>query len=982
MKEWIKKYQEQIVIVIISIIAFTIGYLAVGLLKSLLVIGIADIIYVGSIVMKDKKGKVKTVKNSTKQTKVKKKSNKKAIFIKIFKGIIIFILICMIIGMIAAVIFWNRIVNNAPEFKESNLYKTESTIVYDSNGVIITKLGAEKREKVTYDQLPEVLVNAIIATEDSRFFEHNGFDLPRFLVASVQQVIRKSGGGASTLTMQVAKNNFTDTVQTLDRKFTDIYLSIFQIEKRYTKKEIIEFYVNSNYLGGGAYGVEQACLNYFGKHAKDINLSEAAMIAGLFQAPVSYDPYLYPENTEERRQTVLYLMKRHGYITDEEYDIALKLTVDKIVVQNENNNSNEYSAFIDTVVAEVIKDTGNNPYNTPMEIYTTLDIEKQNVINDIMNGKTFDWENDLVQAGISIIDVNTGSILAIGAGRNRTGEMQWNFATMGSRQIGSTSKPLFDYAVGIEYNNWSTYTPFTDEKYQYSNGIPIYNWDRSYGNTINHETFMTLRTALTQSRNIPALKAFQSNNNSNIYSFVTSLGLSPELEGNIVHEAHAIGGYTGETPVSLSAAYAAFSNGGYYITPHSYTKIIYRQDNSTYNKEITKTKVMSEETAYMMTSLLQSSGQYGLGAQNYMNGAIYGAKTGTSNYSDETIALKNYPSNAVNDLWIAGITPDYSIAIWYGYDQYYDGYTSTVSTISHRKIFQAIGKSIFNRNSYWRKPSGVIEVEVEYESYPAKLPSEFTPSNKRVTELFKSGTEPTEVSERYSKLKNVTELNSTIKDDTLTLTWKAIDTPYAINEKIIDEYLNSLYTDKSSREKAKNEIINYNNNTFGQLVYKVYSKDKNGELTLIKTTNDTSITITGITNSSPNTYIVKSAYENFAANMSDGTEIEIDLSSLKVNLDVKLNGDNIVNLKLNEKYIEQGVIAKVDNKEIKLNDNELKIEIKNSKNEKVTKIDTSKEESYTITYSISYKNVSEQLTRKVIVKKDVTDNSNNNDKEN
>ncbi len=966
MKNVIHKYREEIAIGIISLIAFIAGIMGIGFIKSFLIVGIADTIYVGSIIM-NKKKKTKT-KSNNKQN-IKKNSNKKKIVIKILKGIIIFGLIVFIIAMIAAIIFWKKIVDTAPEFDEKNLYRSESTIIYDSNGVIRAKLGSEKREKITYDQLPEVLVNAIVATEDSRFFEHNGFDLPRFLVASVKQVLHQGGGGASTLTMQVAKNNFTDTSQTIKRKFTDIYMSIFQIEKRYTKKEIIEFYVNSNYLGGGAYGVEQACLNYFGKSAKDINLSEAAMIAGLFQAPVSYDPNNNPELTESRRKTVLYLMKRHGYINDEEYNVALKLTVDKILIEkNTTSNSNDYQGFIDTVVEEVLKDTGMDPYSTPMEIYTTLDTAKQDVINNIMNGTTYTWENDLVQAGISVIDSKTGAIVAVGAGRNK-GERQYNFATMINKQIGSTSKPLYDYATGIEYLNWSTYTPFTDEEYSYSNGTGMSNWDRRYGNTMTGETFMTLRTAMAQSRNIPALKAFQSNKNSNIYNFVKSVGLSPEENNGIVHEAHAIGGYTGESPLTLSAAYAAFSNGGYYITPHSYTKVVFRDTNKTYEKEIKTTRVMSEETAYMMTSLLQSSAKYGLGGQSYINGAIYGAKTGTSNYSDTTIKLKGYPSNAVNDLWVAGVSPDYSIAVWYGYKQNYDGYTSTVNTIAHRKIFQAVAKGVFNRNSNWTKPEGVIEVEVEYESYPAKLPSAYTPSDKKVTELFKKGTEPTEVSERYNKLANVTELKGELKNKTLTLTWKAIETPYAINETKIDEYLNSLYSSDKFKAAAKNKLIIYNNSVFGNLVYKVYSKDENG-LKLIKTTSETNIKIENITNSSPSTYVVKSSYEKFTSNMSDGTEVKIDLSSIKETITASLKGDSTINLKINDKFTDEGIIVKEGSKTVTLDKDDLTTVIKNSKGETVKSIDTKKEETYTITYNISYKDFSKTLTRKVVIEKD------------
>lgn len=975
MKNVINKYKEEIIVGIISIVAFIVGFMGIGFIKSFLIIGIADLFYIGSIIMSKKRKKTGTnnlKKNNKKNNKTKNKTKKKKIFIYIIKGIILLALTMFILAMIFAMLFWKNIVDNAPVFDEKNLYRKESTIIYDVNGVIRAKLGAEKREKITYDQLPEVLVNAIVATEDSRFFEHNGFDLPRFLVASLNQVLHKGGGGASTLTMQVAKNNFTDTTQTIKRKFTDIYMSIFQIEKRYTKKEIIEFYINSNYLGSGAYGVEQACLNYFGKSAKDINVSEAAMIAGLFQSPVSYDPAINPELTESRRKIVLYLMKRHGYISEEEYEIALKLTVDKILKERATNNgSNIYQGFIDTVVEEVYKDTGEDPYKTPMEIYTTLNPDKQELINGIMTGETFNWENEYVQAGISVIESKSGAIVAVGAGRNK-GERQYNFATMINKQIGSTSKPLYDYAIGIEYLNWSTYTPFTDEEYSYSNGIGMSNWDRKYGNTITGETFMTLRTAMTQSRNIPALKAFQANKNSNIYNFVKSVGLSPEESNGIVHEAHAIGGYTGESPLTLSAAYAAFSNGGYYITPHSYTKVVFRDTNKTYEKQIKTTRVLSEETAYMMTSLLQSSAKYGLGSQSYINGATYGAKTGTSNYSDATIKANGYPSNAVNDLWIAGISPDYSIAVWYGYNKNYKGYTSTVNTIAHRKIFQAVAKGVFSRTSKWTKPQGVVEVEVEYESYPAKLPSEFTPADKKVTELFKKGTEPTEVSERYSKLANVTNLKAELKDKTITLTWNAIDTPYAINESIINNYLNSLYSSDKFKSEAKNNIINYNNSTFGSLVYKVYTKTESG-LQLIKTTSENSVKIENVTYNSPTTYVVKSSYEKFASNISDGTEVKIDLSSLKEVITASLKGKETINLKIDDEYKDEGIIIKEGTKEIKTDKDNLTTIIKNSKNEEVKSIDTKKEETYTITYNIKYKDFSKTLTRKVIVKKDKVD---------
>jgi len=967
MKKFIKEYKEQIVVFIISLIAFIVGFNAVGLIKSLIIIGIADLFYIFSILIKKKNKKPKEKINQNKEQNGKKKKKKKVKIIKIF---IIFFLLCFIFAMIAASLFWMHIVNNAPKFDPQNLYRAEASIIYYADGEIMAKLGTEKREKITYNEIAEVLVNAIVATEDSRFFQHNGFDLPRFLVASVKQVLGKGGGGASTLTMQVAKNNFTDTEQTITRKFTDIYLSIFQIEKKYTKQEIIEFYVNAPYLGSGAYGVEQACQTYFGKSAKDINLAEAALIAGLFQLPSTYDPNINPEYAETRRQTVLYLMKRHGYITDEEYEIALKMTVDKLLVKKDaTSDSDAIQAAIDTVVQEVINDTksvenegGLNPYNVPMEIYTTIEKDKQQYITDIMNGKTYSWENEHVDAGISVLDIKTGSIVAVGAGRHRTGQLQYNTATMLNKQIGSTAKPLFDYAPGIEYQNWSTYTPFIDEEYAYSDGTKISNWDRKFNG------LMTLRTALAQSRNIPALKAFKSNKNSNIKNFITSLGLSPELEGGIVHEAHSIGGYTGESPLTMSAAYAAFGNGGYYITPHSYTKIVFRDTNETLEKKITKTRVMSEDTAYMMTSLLQSSAQYGLGAQYHIGGAIYGAKTGTTNYDANTIKAWKFGPDSVNDLWVTGVSPDYSISVWYGYKERTKenaAYTSNSYTISHRKLFQTVARGIFKKGSNWVQPNGVVSVEIEAETYPAKLPSANTPADKRVVELFKKGTEPTEISDRYDTLADVSNLQGKLNDNTLTLSWTEVK-PNAISEDWINNYLNSLYTHEETKIAAKDALLKYNADTFGNLVYKIYSKDKDGNLKQIGSTDKTTFDLK-VTSSSATDYVVKTSYEKFAANISNGASVTVDLSDISDPITVKLNGDDEINMTVGSKYIDQSVTVMEGTKDVteKLSSSELKITIKDPNGKEVKTIDTSKESSYTITYVINYKKFSKTLTRTV-----------------
>lgn len=972
----ILKNKENILILVISLIAFIAGCLAVGWLIALCIIGVADLVLFLPNFLQTRKKKRTTTKKTFVKNATKNKTNKKNKIKNILKIILI---ICFVMGIIVVAVcgaFAYHIIKNAPEFNPDNLYRQESSILYKPDGTIMAKLGAEKREKITYDELPEVLVDAIVATEDSRFFQHNGFDLPRFLKASVKQVLTHRGGGASTLTMQVVKNNFTSTDQTVTRKFTDIYMAIFQVEKNYTKKQIIEFYVNAPYLGSGAYGVEQACQTYFGKSAKDINLAEAALIAGLFQAPDSYDPNRNPELSEQRRKQVLYLMERHGYITSEERKIAEVLTVDKLLYSSPSTQVDDYQAFIDTVVYEVMNDTksekykkGKSPYVYPMEIWTTIDPDKQTHINKIMNGETFEWENDAVDAGIAVVDVNTGAIVAVGAGRHRNGELQGVNATQLIKQIGSTSKPLFDYGPGIEYENWSTGKLFMDEEYSYSNGTKINNWDRKYNG------LMTLREALAQSRNIPALKAFQQNDKENIKSFVTSLKLNPDIDASgLLHEAHSIGGYDGESPLTMATAYAAFGNGGYYITPHSYTKIVDRDTGEVTEKKIEKIRVMSEETAYIMTNLLQSSAQGGLYNQAYINGAVYGAKTGTSNYPQAVFdSCKNYPGDAINDLWVNGVSPDYAISVWYGYKIRTCDYTSTAYSAGHRRLFQAVGKGIFRTGVNWTKPAGVVEVEIEKETNPIKLPSEFTPTNMRITELFKRGTEPTEVSDRYNTLANVTNLKSSIKGKTLTLSWDAVK-PDTISEEAITAWARSLASSESGVNQLINNRKNANSAELGTIVYQVYSKDTKGELTLLKTTDQTTLDIT-VNSKSPTTYVVKTAYTNFKANISSGAETKISLEEVETVITTELVGQKTITLTVGDTmYKEPSPAVTVLEDLTNVTDKAtIKKTIKNKAGKEITVSDmkTDKEETYTITYSITYKKFTDTLTRTIVIKEKV-----------
>ena len=271
---------------------------------------------------------------------------------------ILVIIMFILVGIFAiGISFLLYIVIMAPEFDVEKLYTKEASIIYDSSGNEIARLGTENRQRVSYDDIPEVFVDALVATEDSRFFQHNGVDLARFIKATLGQLLGHSGaGGASTLTMQIVKQRITSSessgIEGIIRKFTDMYISVFKIEKKYTKEQIIEYYVNIPGLGSNTFGIQQASEKYFDKSISEVTLPEAALLAGLFQAPSAYNPYNYPEKAEQRRNQVLNLMQRHGYITKEECENAKKISVTSLLA-NKAAANNPNQGFINTVIDEV-----------------------------------------------------------------------------------------------------------------------------------------------------------------------------------------------------------------------------------------------------------------------------------------------------------------------------------------------------------------------------------------------------------------------------------------------------------------------------------------------------------------------------------------------------------------------------------------------------------------------------------------------------
>ena len=805
-----------------------------------------------------------------KKLKFKKIKGKEATLSVILIAGIAFISIMLIFALF--------IIITSPDFDKEKLYSKESSVLYYNDGKTeLARLGQYDRVLVNYDELPEVLIDAIVATEDSRFFQHSGLDVARFIKASFGQLMGNSAaGGASTLTMQVAKqtysNKATEGIKGIVRKFQDIYMAVFKLESSYTKEEIIEFYVNSQWFGStgslnnsGFAGVEQACQNFFGKSVKDISLAEASIIAGMFQNPNYYNPYTHPDNLRKRQKTVLTLMVNHGYITNEEKEAVLSIPIESLLVKKETSTSGDSRAAVDYVINEIEKDTGYDLREVAMKVVTTIDKDSQDVLNKLEKGEIYEFPNEYIQEGIAITDMETGGIAAISGGRNY-GARGTNRATT-KRQPGSTAKILFDYGPYIEYLNGSPASLFLDEATTYSNGTAIKNADGKYYG------LMTMRDALAASRNIPALRAFQAvyeENPDYIKDFVKSLGID---YGDELYESASIGGFDGVSPIQMSAAYAAFGRGGYYIEPSSYTEATLLENGKTFTHKSEKVKVMSEETAYMITDMLITAAQRGVGGVS-VSGTQIAAKSGTTNLDKATTEKLGIPASATRDAWNITYSSEYSIALWIGYDvnssEHY--LTSTIGGRVRNAVMKAVGSRVYSKNKTFSKPSGIIEVEVEKETFPTELPSAYTPDSLKYTEIFKEGTEPTEVSDRFEKLASPTNGSYTNNGTQIKLKWNGVSTPNASDTSYLQEYFNKYYD--TSASKYYEQRISYNNSYIGSFGYSIYEKKQDGTLTLIGRTENTNYTVTNYSSENV-TYVVKSQYSLFTANTSDGLEIKV-----------------------------------------------------------------------------------------------------------
>ena len=672
-------------------------------------------------------------KKGPKKSGKKPRKNTKSLIARIF--LIVLSLAC--VAFLAGVgLFWFY-AKDAPALTDKALDATVSSKLYTQDGELFEDLGAEKREKISANELPKTLENAIVSVEDRRFYKHIGIDPVRIIGSAVSNFTSGGLQGGSTLTQQLIKLSYFSTNasdQTLKRKTQEAWMAV-RLEQKKSKQEILTYYVNKVYMSNGLYGMETASEMYFGKKLGDLSLPQTALLAGMPQAPSAYDPYQYPEQAKKRRDTVLYTMLQNDKISQTDYDNAVNTPINEGLqeLKKEADNSKIVDNYVKEVINEVQEKTDKNVYTDGLDIYTNLDLDAQKQLYNIVNTDEYvNYPDDKMQVASTLIDTKTGEVKAQIGGRHVADDVTlgMNLAVNTSRDFGSTMKPVTDYGPAFEYLKYSTGKMITDAPYNYEGtSTPVGNWDNSYLGTI------TLRQALYLSRNVPAVKLFNEVGSDKVSSFLKDLG----IEYSTIHQSNAISSNTekqdgtkyGASSLKMAAAYAAFANGGTYYKPQYVNKIVF-QDGTEQTYEPEGKTAMSPETAYMVTDILKDTITQGTGSNALIPGLFQAGKTGTSNYTDEEYAKIGLSSGVYPDILFAGYTPNYAISVWTGYNEKLTPVTSESSHVAsdvYRELMKYVSANVTNED--WEMPSGLVRYggELYYRDQVNNTQRRTTPSS-------------------------------------------------------------------------------------------------------------------------------------------------------------------------------------------------------------------------------------------------------------
>ena len=653
---------------------------------------------------------------------------------------VLLILLLLVVSGIGLFAYYAK---DAPNISQDQLQSGGTSALYTNDGKFLLSLGSEKRTYVKNSKIPQQLKNAVVSVEDRRFYNDKlGIDPIRIVGSMLTNAKSNSiAAGGSTITQQLVKLTAfsTDASQrTLKRKSQEAWLAM-KVQREFSKDQILEFYINKVYMNYGNYGMGTAANYYYNKSLKQLDLAQTALLAGMPNAPTIYDPYVYPEKAKYRRDIVLKTMLENDKISKSQYDQATHESIKKGLVKHKKNTESKIRQIDDPYIKEVItevKNKGFDPYNDNLKITVNIDQDAQNELYRLANDGSVPFTNDKMQIGATVVDSNNGHVVAILGGRHLPSvQLGLDRAVQTGRSTGSSIKPVLDYAPAIQYLNWSTAKILDDSKYVYpGTNIQLYDWDNKY------EGAMTMRYALEQSRNVPAVKALREVGVPRASKFAKRMGVNvPEDSGLSV----AIG--ANASSLQMAGAYSAFASEGIYHKPQFVSKIE-TPDGLTRNYDSSGVRVMKKSTAYMITDMLKGVIKSGSGTYAKIPDLYQAGKTGTVKYSDEDLA--KYPSynSTPKDSWFVGYTRSYSIGIWTGYDNLKDGTISGVGQQSAQLMYKNMMSYLMKDkpNTNWKKPDSVVRAKIIKNSNPPELASA---GQSGVWQLFVKGHAPAGISD-------------------------------------------------------------------------------------------------------------------------------------------------------------------------------------------------------------------------------------------
>ena len=636
-----------------------------------------------------------------------------------FKKMLLFL--CILVGIAVAGSAAGFIVSVSSHLPDvaGNITPNASSRIYDAKGKLITTVHAEEnRIPVPITEVPQNLQNAFVAAEDVRFYEHHGIDPRGILRAAFSNLISRNatGQGGSTITQQLARNAFLTQEQTIKRKLLEVVLA-FEIENKYTKKQILEMYMNQIYFGQGCYGIQTASKVYFGKDVKDLTLPQCAMLAGLPNSPNYYSPFRSLEAAKYRQGIVLDQMAKYGYISEADAAAAKAADVHLAKPQTTNSTGTTASYFINYVI-QVISDKYDSDaiYKEGLQVYTTLDLDMQKEAEQALKKELPAGNKDAKgltqpQGAMLSIEVGTGHIKAMVGGR---GEDHFNRAVQMVRQPGSSFKP-FVYLTAFE-NKYSPYDTISNEKKTYGGG-----WTpKNYGGTSGGQ--VTIEEALVNSMNIPTIDLANKVGMSKILKTAEDCGISTLVKdgkSNDDNLAASIGGLTnGVSVYDMAKAYSVFANEGKLIEPTAIIKVVDRNGNvlEDHSGKPESKQVVDENAVYRLTSILEEVISRGTGG-NASIGRPAAGKTGTTD--DE------------HDAWFVGYTPELVTAVWIGDDTSSNaGYTGGTIPAAIWRDFMSQALGAYKTKQFSVPESVRAEMSKAREAQAAKAVEEKAKSDK------------------------------------------------------------------------------------------------------------------------------------------------------------------------------------------------------------------------------------------------------------